>query len=644
MKLVVLAVSVICSLSAQTGLTIALPERTRLLEDQRVDLVIEARNMRDAGAVRVSANGEDVGAKFNGPRAADLDCDATPDSVYRADLVSFRTPGWVRIEATLGGFRAVKDIYVQAFRLPQQPRSVIHFIGDGMTGEFRDAGRLVGRSVETLPGVAGLREGFFDRLLEMDQMPVSGMFIATGSDRVIADSANSATALSTGNKTFDGALGVFADGTDCTWLKSGANAANAAGWLDNPRIENLPEYLRRKFGYRVGLVTTAAVADATPAAHGAHMAERDAAFEVTRQYLESPLLGGQPAADVIMGGGAESFDPAVRADGRDLVEEFRARGYTFVSTATELNGLAAGTAKLLGLFRKADTRRHSSGIRPSSTAHMDVAYDKLGLTRPGSEPLPDFGRWTDQPFLDAMTNKAIEILGGPDGRQPFFLMVEGASIDKQSHSNHAAGAIWDVLEFDKAIGVGRAWAKARRPADTLLVVSADHGQSMTIIGVNEVSDADLYDRRNTFRISVTSPIGTQSATVYRDVNTNVRATLPWDNPGPGDSPPAQIYTNIYGSAGFPDYIDADGDGYPENRQVADKGSRRLSVGFRTGQHTGVTLPVTAEGPGAFLFTGYMDQTDIPLKIAATLGMDTSEGDSFVNSVLLGGRYPFTFGK
>jgi hypothetical protein len=70
--------------------------------------------------------------------------------------------------------------------------------------------------------------------------------------------------------------------------------------------------------------------------------------------------------------------------------------------------------------------------------------------------------------------------------------------------------------------------------------------------------------------------------------------------------------------------------------------RRLAVAFRTGDHTGSSVPVTAEGPGSFLFTGYMDQTDIFFKMAISLSGDTTEGDKFVNEVLK--RYPATVGK
>ena len=204
---------------AQARINFALPERTRLLEDQRVDLVLEARNAT-AGTLAVTANGVDITKQFGGPAAADLDCDATKDSVWRADLVSFSTPGWVRIVATLdsaqGRLETISDIWVQPFKKPEKKNAIL-FIGDGMTQAWVDAGRIVGRSTESAPGVRGLREGFFDRLLEMDRMPVSGSSMTIGQDKLIPDSAPTATALATGNKTFDGAIGVFADGTDCSF-------------------------------------------------------------------------------------------------------------------------------------------------------------------------------------------------------------------------------------------------------------------------------------------------------------------------------------------------------------------------------------------------------------------------------------------
>ncbi len=634
------------TLAAQTTVSIALPERTRLLEDQRVDLVVEVRNFT-GGTLVATANGADISSRFTGPANAALDCDSTTDAVFRADMVGFPA-GAVRIEVWLqtpsGRLNAIKDIAVQPFRLTEKRKNVILFIGDGMTEEWRTAGRIVKGSMETIPGVSGLREGFYDYLLEMDRMPVAGMVMTHGMDKIIPDSANSASALTTGNKSFDGAFGVFPDGTDCAWM-AGATAANRPYYLDNPRVETLPEYLKRKFGYRIGVVTTSGLNDATSAANAAHIGERDAAFDVIDQFHSNPFLGGAAAVDVWMGGGKESFDPDIRADGRDMVAEFEKLGFKTVLNAADLDNVTAADGKVLGLFRRATTvSTHASKIRPSSVGHMNVAYDRLGLTRPGSEPLPEWGTWKNQPFLDVMTKKAIAVLSGPDGNQPFYLMVEAASIDKQSHSGHAAGALWDVLEFDKAIGVGRAWAAARKTDDTLMVVTADHGQPMQVIGTAELSDADLYDRTSTHTIALVAPNGTINQKIYKDAPANTRMQVPYGNFGGVTGAPAEKMQDVYGRMGFPDYIDSDGDGYPENREVDGKGRIRLAVGFRTGSHTGATLPLSAEGPGAFLFTGILDQTDVPLKIAASLGGDTADLDAAVKKLLLNPNYPKTYGK
>ncbi|HET8547278.1 MAG TPA: alkaline phosphatase [Bryobacteraceae bacterium] len=638
---------------AQASLEFALPERTRLLVDQRLDLVLEIRNAPQAAGLRVTANGIDITSRFTNSYPVDLDCDARNDMVVRADQYGFQTAGHVRLVAQVstdsGVLTTVKDILVYPFSVPGRKRNVILFIGDAMGNSYRDAGRIVARSVETIPGVSGLREGFFDKLLEMDQMPISGMVMTYASDRLVPDSANTASAWAMGNKTFDGALNVFADGTDCRW-RAAMNEATLPSMLDNPRVETLWEYMKRKHAYRTGIVTNTYITDATPAGEGSHTAARESRFEVARQFLENPFLNG-PAYDVLLGGGKEDFDPDIRSDGRNLVQEFQNKGYAFVSTATDLRNARPSNGLLLGLFRRPNTvARHSSGIRATANGNLDTVYDKLGLVRPASEPQPNFGAWTDQPFLDSMLEKAVEILSGPDGRQPFILMVEGGLIDKQSHPNHAAGTIWDVIELDKAVGWARRWARARNESDTLLLVTADHDQSMNIIGIADVGDRELTDRSTPASIQIQSGVGNQTMRIYPDMNTNVRATYGYfasggdPNSSGAEGPPGQRRANIYTTDGFPEYMDEDGDGYPENREVRGKGRMRITVGFRTGNHTGTSVPITAEGPGAFLFTGYMDQSDLTFKMAVSLSGDTVEGDAFVEKVLLNPRYPRTIGK
>jgi alkaline phosphatase len=313
-------------------------------------------------------------------------------------------------------------------------------------------------------------------------------------------------------------------------------------------------------------------------------------YDIARQYVDGTINPGLQF-DVIMGGALERFNARTNAnsgDTRNLVAEFQAAGFTYVTNRAELNALNNNNApeRILGLFR---------------TGNMNVAYDKLLLPRPASEPAPNFGGFTNQPFLDEMTDKAIASLSRDNA--PFILMVEGASIDKQSHPNYAAGQIWDTIEFDKAIGVGRNYLNAddRNFANTLLITTADHDQSMVIIGA----------------VNTLVPNAVQ----------NVISTLayPNGNRGQGNVAPENV---VGESEGFPDYEDANDDRYPENNNRL-----RIKVGYRTGNHTGSSVPVTAEGAGALLFFGHYDQTDLFFKMSKVLSTNTTALDAAVERKL-----------
>ena len=642
---------------------ILLPERPRLLQGQLIDLVVEIRNATTISGLSVTAGAIDLTSKFSAPTKADLDCDAGADSVIRANLQSFDLPGDIKftVSLTAGGasLTDTRTILVRPFDLAQgKARNLILFIGDAMGTSYRDAARLVSRSIVDSTGKNSFRDGFFDNLLEMDKMPVSGMSMTYGTDSIVPDSANTGTAWATGNKSFLNAVNSLGDGTDCKWRFNGQTNATTLQYItDNPRVENLWQYLKRRYAYRTGIVTTAAITDATPAVEGAYVGFRQARLEIARQFFENPMLGGRPAFDVLLGGGADPFKASGRTDGRDLVGEFQSLGYRYVTTAAELRSARAGQS-LIGLFKGSATpAAASNGIATAVDANMDVAYDKLGLQRPASEPLANLGTYTDQPMLEAMTQKAIDTLSTSFGQAPFILMVEAASIDKQSHPNQAAGTIWDTIEMDNAVGVARAWAAARSVQDTLIVVTADHDQSMHIIGVTNTPDSEYFDRTKSEKVSFKTALGNQDFTVYGDSYSNVRSGLPFVNssttasnnggtPGmPGTfsavnsaaDPASSTYSTYFGA---PAYSRDSKTGYPLNSGA---NVRRIAVGYRTGDHTGSSVPVTAEGPGALLFTGYMDQTDIFFKMAAALSSDTSEADKLLE-VLVKGKYPRTVGK
>jgi alkaline phosphatase len=646
-------------MQAAPSVRILLPEHTRLLPGQLIDLVIEVRDAANVTGLSVVASGANVTSAFAAPFQQDLDCDASTDWVYRANLQSFPNAGEVKLDVSVsaGGNTVTDSRTILVQRIQGRPRgNIILFIGDAMGTAYRDAARLVSRAIVDANGKNSFRDGYFENLLEMDKMPVSGMSMTYGTDSIVPDSANTGTAWATGNKSFLNAVNTFTDGTDCKWRFNGAtNSANLQFMTDNPRVENLWQYMKRMYGYKAGIVSTAAITDATPAVEGSYVGFRTARFEIARQYRENPMLqGNAPGLDVILGGGTDPFTAAGRPDGRNLIGEFQTLGYRYVTNANELEAVSPSGGPLLGLFKgSASPLPASNGITTQNDVNMDVAYDKLGLPRPASEPVANLGSFTNQPMLDRMTKKAIDVLSA--GGSQFILMVEGASIDKQSHPNNAAGTIWDTIELDKSVGVARSWAASRK--DTLILVTADHDQSMHIIGVNNIPDSEYFNNTKSVPVSINTAVGAQNFSVFGDSFANARAALPFINTSttpsnnggtagmPGSFAPTnsttQPETSTYSTySGVTAYkLDA-ATGYPTNTGA---GIRRLSVGYRTGDHTGSSVPITAEGPGALLFTGYMDQSDIFFKMAAAVGAESVPLDKTVD-LLNSGKFPTTIGK
>src|SRR5215467_10724005 len=207
---------------------------------------------------------------------------------------------------------------VTAKPLARQAKNVMRFIGDGMSLPFRTAARLVSR---------GMQEGKYRSMLEMDDMDHYAVVTTSGMDSIATDSANSASAYATGHKSAVNAMGVYPDNTQDP--------------NDDPRVETMVELVKRTRHMAVGLVTTTEIQDATPAAMFAHTRRRSEYLAIMDQYLHAPQM-----ADVVMGGGSASLLPQItpgsrRKDNRDLFKDFEAKGYTTVTTRTELS--AAGT-------------------------------------------------------------------------------------------------------------------------------------------------------------------------------------------------------------------------------------------------------------------------------------------------------------
>jgi alkaline phosphatase len=611
---------------AQTSLRIMPPGGGTLAVGQRTDIRVEAtgdRGERPRG-LRVWVNDREVTSQSD-PRAGTDAPSAAAVLLLRGYTATTAGPLVIRAE-TGDGASAESRLSVEDWTQPRPgaaaARNIILLVGDGMGAAHRTAARIVSR---------GVRNGRAAGRLAMDTLEVTGMVITGSLNSVITDSSPGMAAYVTGQKSNNNQQGVFPDNTEDAF--------------DNPRVEYLGELLRRTrgAGFNVGIVTTADVTDSTPAANAVHTSDRYAGAAIAARYFDERQQNG---VTVLLGGGARQFSPkasgGARADGRDLVSEYVAAGYTHVRTRTEVDTLLKNAAPraLLGLFH------------PS---HLPVAFDKVGAGTYSDElAQARHAPYRDTPMLEDLTRVALRSLQAhsPAG---FYLMVEGASIDKRAHAADAERTIWDTIEFDRAIAVALEFARGTNtdgdPSnDTLVVVTADHEcGGMAIIGVgNEhyqparlgravrdyaavfrfdpIQELDFFpnyvvDARgfpidpdpsrklligwaaapDRYENWLANRTATEAAIVEKQAAGQVVAV---GNPGRDRDEPV---------AGFlvPGIIENGATPCPTTGGCpGDTGS----VGHTIAGHTAADVPLSATGPGAWQFTGVYENTDVFLKL------------------------------
>lgn len=275
-----------------------------------------------------------------------------------------------------------------------RPRNIVIMVGDGMGIAQVTAGR-------TLKG-----------RLELEQFRHIGLLLthAYGSD-YITDSAAGATALSTGVSTRNGMIGMGPDSV---------------------ARETVLERATKK-GMKTGIVTSCSINHATPASFVAHVPSR-------QMYLEIALQIADAKTDLFLGSGWGWFLPKEkggrRTDGRDLLAEMQAKGFTVVLSDSAFRGhQRSKNTKMIGLFAE---------------NHVGPAQTRL-------------------PRLPELTAHALSSLSGTSG---FFLLVEGSQIDWAGHDKKSAQIMIEMSDFDDAIGEVVRFA-ARNP-ETLVIVTADH--------------------------------------------------------------------------------------------------------------------------------------------------------------------------
>ncbi|MDE0884014.1 MAG: alkaline phosphatase [Myxococcota bacterium] len=356
------------------------------------------------------------------------------------------------------------------------PPNVILIIGDGMD----DVQISIARNY--LVGANG-------RLI-LDSLPVRSTAQVLTVDEenpdlpvYVADSANSATSISTGIVTSRGRIGTRA-GSD-------------------EDVVTILEQAQQK-GLKTGLVATSSVTDATPASFAAHVKLRmcaDPANMIDITYMgvalgscpDDLIANGGPGSiseqlansgvDVILGGGSKHFETPTEAGGESVSDLARRNGFEVVTTGDELASLPAGK-RVLGLFgestlpvrTRGEDGRGAEKADPSLLNSVHWYLGSVELPEPMKcEANPDYG---NTPSLKAMTDAALLQLGH-ENKNGFFLMIESASIDKQAHARNACGSIGELEQLNEALESALAFAE--KNPNTLILVTADHGHAAQII-------------------------------------------------------------------------------------------------------------------------------------------------------------------
>lgn len=557
-------------------------DRAKFLAGSLFDFRVELNHLTAMpSSVSITVNGKDA-EQFFGKPLVKTNTDKSQEFTIRD--VKINEPGTyeVSVKADNGLAKTVKYEVVLADQGGKKAKNVILFVGDGMAFPDITMSRIMSK---------GITEGKYNSLLEMDKFDQRAVVTTSGMDALVTDSANSASAYNTGHKSAVNGLGIYPDNTESS--------------LDDPKVETLAEMLKRTRGMSVGVVTTSEIEDATPAAVVSHTRRRSDKPEIAEMLYKL-----QP--EVILGGGSAYFLPKTtpgskRKDEKNLFDMFQQKGYTIAENATQLKA-ANAPDKLLGLFHTSD---------------MSVYYDRSTNNK------AELKSFTDQPNLWDMTQKALDTLSKND--KGFFLMVEGASIDKQLHPLDWERAAYDTIEMDKAIGVAKRFAEQN--GETMIIVTADHSHSVSVAGT--YWEGDGKSGREALRTYEDSKFPT-----YVDSNGD----------GFPDTPDVdRKLAVVFGS--HPDYYeDYKFDAVPTSPTVKNKDGQyvanpaklanpddpnrdrflrpgSISQADSQGVHTADDVPLMAYGPGSQYFKGTMDNTDVFFGMANALGLNASDAKS-----------------
>lgn len=431
-------------------------------------------------------------------------------------------------------------------------KNVILFIGDGMGISTITAARIYDGQKRGETGE--------ENSLSFEHFPNVALVKTYNTNAQVPDSAGTASAMHTGVKTRIGVLGIGPE----------AEKGVCKDALAYP-LPLLGEQAKAR-GLALGIVTTTRITHATPASVYARSADRDwesdtsiPADQQGQGCKDIALQLAEARFDVALGGGTAMFygkqgggrraDPAA-----DLPSAWAAKnGGVVVKSAAEL-AAAPMDKPVLGLFH------------PSHMSFM-------------AERKPD----STEPTLTDMTAQAIaRLTADPDG---FYLMVEGGRIDHAHHGGQAGYALEETVEFARAVQ----WAVDHTdPAETLILVTADHSHVLTIAG---------YPRRgNDILGLVVPPKGSG------------------EDGGDGESPLMAADGKPYTTLGYANGPGAlAGERMLPQTGLAARQQATVPTGAET--HAGEDVALFATGPGADRVRGVIEQNLIYTIIRQALGWE-----------------------
>lgn len=294
----------------------------------------------------------------------------------------------------------------EAKKKDERAKYIFLFIGDGMgANHVATAESYLSHLQGKLGGVS----------LTMTQFPYYGTATSFSADKSITDSSAAGTAIACGEKTYNGGLGVDADGNP---VKSMA-------------------YDLKEDGYKIGIMSTVPINHATPGAFYASSNSRNDYYDISTQILKTEF-------EFFAGSGFIDFR-GKKGEEKEAIDAYLEKnGYEVCYGIEEFRNDSKGKKKVV--FCQESNRAESAGNYVSSG---DIPADAT---------------------LAEMLQLGIDYLGEKD---PFFFMCEGGDIDWTAHANKTMPMVMDVLEFDEAIAVAYEFYK-KHPKETLIVVTADH--------------------------------------------------------------------------------------------------------------------------------------------------------------------------